>query len=941
MTWAHTKETGSGELRFGIVIEGWPDSWVSDESITYSHDGETVRVGLSADGIVIQDRVIMHEARCEQGGITFKIRPAHYAQEGASQWTDDPTASFSRQAKPVAVAEENLADTAVLAPDLVGGVELTPDTVYWIGSEAILMDAAWPDIAERGHFSSIDQAHFVPSEPTDGSLYIWDYPPTMEGRRVKLYVWGGGDEGSDEGTLIWRGIVRRPPVLDRDGGTWQIQCSGIVDVLKQRLAGDIKSAKVVGIYHHASCAIKIEARYDANSADAPTMVVGWDVDEAALFDRVNTALATVLADIGADTFVESCRLTRSADHGLRLEMRTTGTGAEELVIWLSSPIIGGVNTFNDRWVDASTGEERNGGINDVLSVSTTYYSLLTRPHPEFFHPRIAGAWEPEEPMGAVNPLGYAFEIMMPLKRNTPAAFRGERWQSDDATEKADNPPWRLYVDQDFDGVEAVHIPGTDKPDSVFIVTDTGETADRGFWIDLEPWTLANPQGNKAILTAAINGHPSRGFMGFVDGGADIRARRSYGQGTVADFMAAIQLQAPMFGNRADTPFVTTEDTSVWALANGGHGVSQLLALREYVFFGPVPLDAMLLEEAKLVNHFLRIDGDGLIDLAPMPALTPTSPVSGARIIAANDIVTPADGYGAIPTWEPMRDGRITTVKYQTVYDSITDEWIDPPLVFMDGMAVSLSKTRGKAVSEIKPYSSAVLVSTLFGFDLADGAVQQMALRYLALFARDYQYVTVCVPFTKFDILCGDIVSLTSQHVPDGAGKRGISGVRGVVVERKWPMDPQAANYGELTIMLVQGAVSGYAPSGFVTAQVNTAGTTWSLTLSTAFAANQAWSTNGDGLILEHFADGDFIRLVQGDDFTPTIVTGVISGSPNVAAGTCTVVLDGAWVPGADSWLLEFQEDTDGDHATDAQNKYAYVANETGQLQHDAFARMFA
>jgi hypothetical protein len=81
--------------------------------------------------------------------------------------------------------------------------------------------------------------------------------------------------------------------------------------------------------------------------------------------------------------------------------------------------------------------------------------------------------------------------------------------------------------------------------------------------------------------------------------------------------------------------------------------------------------------------------------------------------------------------------------------------------------------------------------------------------------------------------------------------------------------------------------------------------------------------------------------VEIDDFSPTIVTGVISGTPNVAAGTCTVVLDGVWTPGAVSWSLEFQEDTDGDHATDAQNKYAYVADDTGQRQHDAFARMFA
>jgi hypothetical protein len=251
------------------------------------------------------------------------------------------------------------------------------------------------------------------------------------------------------------------------------------------------------------------------------------------------------------------------------------------------------------------------------------------------------------------------------------------------------------------------------------------------------------------------------------------------------------------------------------------------------------------------------------------------------------------------------------------------------------MAVTLSKSRGKAVAEVKPYSRHGVVS-LASSPSSDTSIKEMALRYLALFARDYNVVTLCVPFTKFDILCGDIVSVTSSHVPDGTGKRGITNVRGVVIERRWPLDPQGDGYGRLTIMLVQEGVSGYAPSGFITGQTNTSGTTWALTLSTTDDVNALYSTNADGLVLEHFAAGDYIRVVQVDSFTPTIVTGTISGSPDVASGTCTVVLDGAWTPGASTWFLEFQEGT----STAAQKKYAYVADSTYALTDGSFARMF-
>ncbi len=941
MTWTSTiKATGSGTIRAAIVIEGWPDMWACDRSITWAPDSQTVKYGLSLDGIAIRDRVILQHAICEQDGITFRINPAEYRPQGVTQWDDDATASFSRRVEPMAAAVEDLAAGATTMPDLVNSRTLADNTTYYMGSEAIRV-GTWPTITSRGHFSSIDQTHFVPTDPlSDATLFVWGYPPTMEGRRVYLYVWGDGETGASAGTLVWRGIVRRPPVLPAGGTSWQIPCGPITDVLKQQLAGDIKVAHPVGIYHHASCSIRLDMAFSdvgVNDLDT-TMIVGWDATETEMLDRINDAVATALVATGADAFVESLLCARGTNGNFRLELRTKSSGADFILVRLSSPIIGGCHSGKDLWTDAATGDPAQGHI-VALDVSTTYYIELQRPHPFFFDGNFLEVLgEMANPLEAVAPLGEAHTIMYNIDG---IQLRGQHWQTDDATDKLNNPPWRLYVDADMSGAEAVIIPGTGKPDGLFTINNTGSNG-HGYFVDIDPVVL-----NIGTLLP-LAGNPAEGFMGFVDATAEIRVRRNYGVGiNVFAFINAVQTMAPLFGNKADTPFLTDSDCTTWAAASGSlHGPQATVAARDFVFYGPVALDVMLQEELKLICCFMRISEDGRIDAVPMPALTPSSPVSGENIIDGSDIITPADGKGAWPTWEPQRDGRITTVKYQTEYDSISDSWLDEPKIFMDGSAISLSKTRGKAESSIKPYSRpsthvAQIFAALGGSSVPD--VGDVAKRYLALFARDYDVVEVCVPFTKFDILCGDIVSLTHGHIPDGTGKRGLVGRRGVVIERYWPLDPQQQVYGRLKILLVQeNAVVGYAPSAAITAvPVEGDPDVWSLEFDPANDINIWWSTNSDGLVLQHFQDGDYIRIVEWDSFTPTIVTGGIS-NVDVDAGTCTVTLNEAWVPGGGSWIMEYQSNPTGTTASATQEQYAYVADADQLLSDDStYARRFA
>jgi hypothetical protein len=73
MTWADTLATGSGRLRFRLMIEGWPEEFVTDDTITHAtnRDGRTVLSGLSYDGMKIGDRCLPWEGKLQADGNSF------------------------------------------------------------------------------------------------------------------------------------------------------------------------------------------------------------------------------------------------------------------------------------------------------------------------------------------------------------------------------------------------------------------------------------------------------------------------------------------------------------------------------------------------------------------------------------------------------------------------------------------------------------------------------------------------------------------------------------------------------------------------------------------------------------------------------------------------------------------------------------------------------
>lgn len=931
---------GRGKPAYRLMVEGWPEMFRSDSRITASTilDGRTILSGLTVGGLEISERLILSEARTEPSGMRFRIRPSYGTRNTDGSFDDPITESLSQYPDPVAQLEASLDedDTTI---DLVGGGALTSDVHYHIGTEVILVTGE--TTIERTKWDTQPQTHRTNVRDESKAVFIFTRPPTMEGRRFVLYRYEPDSAGEDltgAGTAIWRGVVSRQPRLDADGLTWIIDGLPITHVLKQTVSSGPEETRVTSIYHHRMAPFSFRMYYDGEWSDSIIHTTGAHTEEG-LIDEVNTKLSAERVASGADASIDSITLELDSVTGSWRIHIDTGTVAADFkmlcgsvncgFMYTSFKLIEDFTDINDLDVIRDGQDIERVPLGDDLD----YFIPLTFSD-RFFRVPVSQIYTYASHAGGghVSPLGDPTPLLAGFRIAGITFFPGYFDQHfQDPT--SSSPTNRLHINDDFSTVEAVHIPGTggssdnstnNDTDYFYEVggsgtatIDTGGSTGTAFLINLEPFTT-------------LPGRIAPNFAGWVTADTPIIPTVLYApSGTVVDFFDAVISQA-VNANDGDTPWVTAHDTD-------GFQFSDLITFvpenteRRYQFARQKSLEEILSPELLFVGHCMRLDSSGKLAIFALPGFTETEVVADSHEITGAHIVTPAGGYGAWPTVEPQRDGTVNTILVQQRYNPTEDEWTDVPVTYRDPNAIARNKTRGKQQLEIKLYS------TYTGGEIDEESMRDALSRIVSLLSRDYIVLQVPVTFEKFDVLCGDVVTFTWPKLPNGSGGRGFDERRAMVVERRWPLDPQAGAHGWLTLWTSARPLYGYAPAAVITAQSNTVSNKWALTCSVANTTNVNISTNGDGECLEHFVDGDYIAIVERDDTTPTVVTGRISGTPNAAAGTCTVNLDGVWVPGVLTWSLEFQQ---GSNQQTGQTKFAYVADNNQRLVDDSFARQF-
>jgi hypothetical protein len=935
--WANVLATGQGAFGFRLEIEGWPAEWVTDAAITHAAgaDGRTVIPGLSYDTLRIRDRVIMQESTLTCDGIAFQIDPLYWVPESTAIHTEWTTYFLSREVGPWARLTGDVAHDATTMTFTGGGGFAEGDVIH-IGTEAIRIGPS-SSLAERAIWGTQPQSH--PIGPDIGSdlynVYIYrSQPVTMEGRRAYLHVYGEGDDMAGDGTIVWRGIVAAVPKLHDNGMSWVIDCDGITAVLNQNVGGAIAEAHPIGIYHHVNAPFAIRIHYDG-SYHGVRHYTAHNMNEADMMVGITSELNSAIGDAGAGGFISDLQLVKLSDGQLAVKATRTAAAVEDFTLICGSVLLGFANSSIDQWSAPELSGAQVGHLwlnhaSNALAPSGEFFLRLQQKHPEaisYDHGFDYGG-------APASPLGLANWIIKHADRQT-------MWVAD-LDVFSPLPAWRIYIDVPLTGATSVYITGTNKANGLFDIADTGTDTDGGYtkyWIEILPTTGMTPTG----LGGAVNPPHIDSFLGFLGSETTITAYRNYAIGGLPQFIAGLKTEARDHANNGSTPFVTDADLDDFDTTVPRAGPAWL---RGYVFGRPKRLIDVLKEECKFLLHFLRIEADGRISIAPYPRWTEATPVDDLHTFGEDDILGSPIAF--TPKWTPNKDGRSDTVEIQHYYEFRLDKHLDRPSVFVMQSAIPISKGRGKSASKITPYSAPLF------FDQSAGnlkALEKIATEYLNLFAINYAVITIAVPYTKFDVMCGDVVSLTHPLILSGDGYKGVTGRRGIVIERRWNLDPRQHARGELTILLTGRNVVGYAPSAYLTDSTFISGNTWDLEMDSTDPLNVALATEADGSlggqVIRHFAVGDYVRVQRRNTYTETNIVGQVTAidlnTEMVRVAFTTTLTDGADIGTETSpeYILEFRVDT-GSTATASQRRYAYVADSGSELLPDGtYARMLS
>lgn len=890
MSLAALEATGLGKLEFRVVIEGLPHTFVSHKSMAGTDSlGRTKIDCLSREGLVIEDSCIPYQALIEAAGMQVVL---------VDRQSDDAVtaALFTLPTQyRYLTADLTTAGTTLTVNDTAGWVA---NQVVHIGTEAIKLGTIASSTSvtgcTRAQYQTIAQAHYTESSDLRLSLAaITDKPYSLEGRRAYLYLYGEGDDLTGDGTLRWRGICATDAGLKDDGCSWQITVDPIWRLLEQDLGGTLEQPKQPrGIYYHAYAPLMIELG-ESNTANddgsfltgtgQTILIYGFFANNQALCDEINARIATYEA--GFSETWDELRAIADGDEDWFFQITVDASAPRFPYVYALSAVDGSQGQSR-RPAGGGWGisQRRGGSPVDTVLAGGVYVTV-------------------------------ASPSSLPGVRAVPRGYFG-RWSwrgrfTPSATDLSSYPTTRVYLGGtgSLTGVTSVdyEFSRTDMGEPTGTVSVTRDSTDR--WINMGIDTIvAGPYTREMPLTITVS--------------------VSYAEGDLADFITALTTLAPTEANRGGTPFITTSDidasASVIASAHGGHA---WLSRRRYTTAKAVEVAEVVAHAARALGVIPSINTSGVINFREW-----AQPVATDSVAAAIDssVIVIDSGY---PTWQRNAEGSINSVLVGIGYDAHEDEYRSTYEI-RDATAYALRKSPREL--EVMQKSTEMPPSQLPSFMDVTDAVAPI----LGLFGRDYAIVECEVPMSVSHLTIGDYVTLTSPHLPDGTGGRGMVDQPGMVIGRQWMLDE---GRGRLTILVSYLKAAGYTPSVRITS-VSGSGSSWTLTVTSMdpYSVHDLFRA-GDSLS-DHFADGYRVKVSQWDTASPTsefATAGTVTDTgTNPATGTIAVTFDSAYTPAA-GMMVGF-DNTPADAVAD-QQLYMFLAGADARITFgsDVDARQWA
>lgn len=881
--------TGSGTLAYRVVIDGCPIQGVTLPEMAVS----TTIGGDRREGLWLRDEKFSLKAdiiacKLDVGGLSIKLVDINH------QWSDvfdlTPTAStwlaanLTSSGSTVTVGSTNGFPSS-------GRIWVDSETIEYAGKTSTTFTGC-----TRGALSPDADAatyHYT----TDGvrlrSPEVTNWPVVWEGRRVYIYRYDEGDTlvASDSGggtlaggTQVYRGVITTAPRFD--GTTWTIGVDSMVTILEQTFGQDLaEPLKPRGIYYPETSPLIITWKQNdadgSNALEASVSITGFYESQEDFCDTVSTALAASMTDhSGSGTW--TC--VPEGNSGWHLKYKTAAS-PKECAIFIDSkidPLLGAKQGAPHPTIPGSmplapgdAGRTQLENTDPIAAVYSTPLSANTEYY--FYRPSTNGVFE-DTALGSV-------------PRGTWSSLGGTDSRTiycDSATPMPSDMTSIVLTGTD---------PYTGADYSDIYAVDAVDGATRSIAI--------NPYWNVTRSYVNDDGLPEiRMGLGLQTATPPLTA-------TVADMMDFVAFNQQQYSPLGILPSLRLEDydTTVWQAAMDGQ--PPLVTQRLFQTFSPVSLADIIREELKAAGCFLALDSTGR--LVPKRIRLP-APSEAATVATIDSTLLLTDKMRA--SHEVNGLGLINSVTYKDGWDPVGGDFTGNTFTVRDVPAFGRSpQSRPQQIAQHSQYVGAEPITT------AD--VVQIAAPILGTLSGSYAIDTLDAAASQ-DVQVGDPIIFDDPYLVDSngsdasgypAGVLGLTNAVGIVLGREWGAYSPRTTF---TVINSRQRLGGYAPSAFVTSTNDHGSDLWTLSVSAGYYP--------DGANSEDFFPVDY--RVQVYKYNATSVASVKGTVTAVSGDDVTVQFAATWTPGADSWVLTF-DDSDSDTAE--QMDYCSVALSDGLI----------
>lgn len=883
------------------TIEGALNQWATSHAADFSPThGRAMRSGLKHAGITVSERTDIRAGTFEGDTITLQIA------------TTEANDEFSRAAQQITQLASSVTTTSTTTVNVRNNSLIIDGQYIHIGTECMLVTDASSNalVVTRAQRGTVAQIHLRnPDGAGAFEVPVFNKIYAFEGRRVTIDAFENGALAT-----VYRGIISQAPYLNETGTMWLVDVDPLTKLLEQTVGafGTI-GAKIRGLK------LADDSALGCILGGVPQFsLYGFYENEVALLNAINAEVsALTISGVSAQWVtlgvwyrqgVAGPAVAQTDRRRLMLHIRTAGSAIPFPDLQIASALLGTIKSGGAAWwLEFSGGQT---GIFPVNSNGSTELAANTNYVAPFFNNATATG------LGGHDDAPWSMPASMIGRFTRPPSYLiRPPFFNADAEAGTTTKRHMFAIDRDIGQAvgSVITLVGPTLPEPLN-VTITAIPATLQIEFDAVADDLRGYCDRNAITTIML------------DERTEVTARANLGHGNFSDFITAVIAAAPL-ANLGMVPQLLSADIdpSSSAVLTATNQINALTD-RDYNALDAVSLADVIGQELLLLGMMMRTNTDSQIEFIPFTRRARASRFDSA--FDSSSVVTRYGDTGRFPGWMPAVDGIVSTVEIHATNDGDVE-----PHIYRDIASISANKNRGPGMLVIEPESATSRELTINDALIIGG-------RIVDFFGNPYEVVTFTVArtATALAVRCGDIVSLTSPHVPNSTdGTRGIVGRRCTVIGRTVSYDPPArgATVEIVAIMHgdVPGSIAGYTPTRSITAAVLLSGTSWTLTCDAIYSAPPA---SFDYL---YFTAGDFVTIMEAGVASPASGTATVTSQ----TGTTSVVVDfggaapwGGTFSGA--YVMKFSPATVG--VTDAQADYAYVAD-TALLLWDANpARLF-